>query len=341
MKWSFSGVWNDTLLKEKDRPAEPRDYIWASEIGGSFVDRYLKMTGVKPTNPPNNRALRKFQAGNIWEFVVQMVLTRAGILENRQEKLRFQYDGLLMVSGKNDFIAGGTPDLERAHAEISNMEMPEMIRNASIAIVNHLKALNATELKRIVLEVKSASDMIWPKYEIGGPDPRHACQTFHYLKCTGMDEGHVVYINKDNCLLLEFEVSNPGMWEGVYRKDIEIMTDLYKNGNWEDFKEQEVTFDAATGKFRVNWKIEYSNYLTKVYGYEEPFMFREKWDKRVGSMNRVFARCVNGDKMTDKNKIVIEEAKMLGFQWDDYVDIVKAKGINVEEEEVGSEEASK
>ena len=62
LRWSFFKVWNDSLENGKDREYKARDYMWASEIGGSMIDRYLKMKGELPSNPPNARSLRKFEA---------------------------------------------------------------------------------------------------------------------------------------------------------------------------------------------------------------------------------------------------------------------------------------
>src|SRR5262245_51894370 len=108
MSWAFIDVWNASLIKP-DRDMKPRENIWASEIGYSYIDRYLKMTGVKQTNPPNERALRKFQAGNLWEWVIGFILKRAGILQGKQRSVDFQQPGMLNVTGKLDFIAGGLP----------------------------------------------------------------------------------------------------------------------------------------------------------------------------------------------------------------------------------------
>ena len=95
MKWPFYSIWNESLEENKqNKPVEPRQKIWASEMGGAYIDRYLKMTGVQPTNPPNPRSLRKFEAGNIWEAIVGYVLLRAGILQKKQEWIQYQYPNL-------------------------------------------------------------------------------------------------------------------------------------------------------------------------------------------------------------------------------------------------------
>jgi hypothetical protein len=330
MEWEFAKVWNDSLLKEHSRPIEPRDYIWASEIGGAYADRYLRMTGIAPTNPPNNRSLRKFQAGNIWEFVIQFVLTRAGILISRQQHLKFQYDGLLAVTGRPDFMVGGVPNIDKAKEDIMAMGLPGMMHSASMAIVEKLEGMHKVELKEIFLEIKSSSELMWPKYEIGGADARHKAQIFHYLKSTGMDEGHVVYINKDNCLLLEYPVYNPGPDEKFYKDDIEAMTQIYKEGKYP--KEEDVIFEPVTCRFRTNWKVEYSNYLTMLYGHESPENYRFKYKKLVDGMNRVMKRCINGDKMTKANLEIISDAKRLFPNWDEIVDMAKVTNVNIEEE---------
>lgn len=332
LQWEFATVWNQSLLKESSRPIEKRDYIWASEIGGSYADRYLKMSGVVPTNPPNNRSLRKFQAGNIWEFVIQFVLKRSGLLIDRQQRLTYQYPGLLEVSGRPDFMAGGVPNIELAKEEIANMGLPEMMHHASMSIIEKLAGMHKVELKEIFLEIKSSSEMMWPKYEIGGADPRHRAQIFHYLKSSGMDEGHIVYINKDNCLLLEFPVYNPGKDEDYYKSDIEAMTDVYKSGSYP--KEENMIYDPTTCRFRTNWKIEYSNYLTMLYGFESPEAYRMTFKKLVDGMNRVFKRCVNGDKMTKANLEIISDAKRFFPSWDEMVDMAKATDIVLEEEDI-------
>src|SRR6185295_14623479 len=123
----FAGVWNQSLTVRQERPLVPRDYVWASEIGGSMIDRYLKMQGVQPSNAPNLRSLRKFQAGDIWEWLCALVLKRAGILIEAQTKLSYQYPGLLRVSGKLDFLAGGQPDWGKARREMSSLGLPEML----------------------------------------------------------------------------------------------------------------------------------------------------------------------------------------------------------------------
>lgn len=322
--WEFANVWNQSLVVRKERPLEPRDYVWASEIGGGMLDRYLKMNGVQPSNAPNNRSLRKFQAGDIWEWLCALVLKRAGILQEQQTKLSYQYPGLLRVSGKLDFLAGGQPDWRKARKELSFLGLPEMLENASLAIINNLESRFGDDvLKTIVLEIKSCSTFMYAKYERSKqPGVNHRAQEFHYLKALGMNEGHVVYVCRDDCMLLEFPVLNPSTVESEYIADLTKITGYILNKE-RPALEREILFDNNLFRFEKNWKIEYSNYLTMLYGFQTPMEYREKVDKTVASFNRTFKRCVMGDKMTKLNLEVIEIAKKRFPAWDEFVDQAK------------------
>lgn len=321
LSWSLAGTWNDSLLNRAERPLKIRDYVWASEMGGSMIDRYLKMNGVPQTNPPNARSLRKFEAGNLFEWILEFVLKRAGILLDSQEWVNYQYPKLLRVTGKLDFLAGGQPDWAKARAEIGSLGLPEMLSRASLAIIDKLQSTHGTDaLKTIILEAKSISSFMMDRYEATGQaNPNHRCQLFHYLKAKSMREGHVVYICRDDCRMLELGVFNPSKVEDEYKADLEEIT-YYIQNQVEPRKEPEVYFDDTVFSFQKNWRIEYSGYLTKLYGYEEPIHYREKWDKPVAAMNRVYKRCVTGANMTDLNLKVIENAKKYFPQWDDLVD---------------------
>jgi hypothetical protein len=324
LSWSLAGTWNESLVNRTERPLRIRDYCWASEIGGSMIDRYLKMTGVPQTNPPNARSLRKFEAGNLFEWILQFVLKRAGILLDSQEWVDHKYPGMLRVTGKMDFLAGGQPDWAKARAEIGSLGLPEMLSRASLAIIDNLESTFGNEvLKTIILEAKSVSSFMMDRYEATGQaNPNHRCQLFHYLKGKEMQEGHVVYICRDDCRMLEIGVFNPSIVETEYKSDLEQIT-YYIQHQTEPRKEEEVFFDETVFSFQKNWRIEYSGYLTRLYGYKEPIEYRERWDKPVAAMNRVFKRCVTGAKMTDLNLKVISNAKKYFPQWDELVDKAK------------------
>jgi hypothetical protein len=323
MKWTIAEVWNEALETRQERKLEPRDYIWASELGGSFIDRYYKMKAVPPTNVPDARMMRKFEAGNMMEWLVGMVLRRAGLYKTGQEHLRYQYNGLLAVTGRLDFLAGGNIDWEKARANVFSLELPEFFGRATANIIDYLSKNYPDGLDDIILEVKSCSSFMFDKYKRYGADPRHTLQAFHYLKSKDLSEAHIVYISRDDLRLLETSVVNPSLVEESYYSDIARMTTLFNVGVGKSEKEHLVLYDFHSNKFKLNWKVQYSNYLTKIYGYTHQDDYDNEWKSRVASWNRVMTRCVNGDKMTPLNIDVIKDAKSQFPDWDNLVELAK------------------
>jgi len=317
MKWSFADIWNNSLdIGRPERKLEERDYIWASELGGSMIDRYLKMKAVKPSNPHNKRSKRKFEAGNMWEFVVRLVLLRAGILKSAQHRVEYQYEGLLRVSGKMDFLAGGKPDYDKAKNELDILEelgLPEFFITTTEKIIDHFKQEYPDGLPEIPIEVKSCSTFMFDKYfESGCANPNHILQLFHYEKGDRYNEGHIVYVCRDDARLLEIPVFNPSPIEDVYKKDIETLTKYIKEGVQPPL-EKLVVFDKEFQKFSANWKVGYSQYLTMLYGFKNTLQFQNAFKSKIGRWNRVIGRIKKGDNMTKNNIEAIEEMKKDGF----------------------------
>jgi hypothetical protein len=273
LSWSFYEVWNSSLEERKVKKYEKRDRIWASEMGGAFIDRYLKMTGEAPTNPPDARSLRKFEAGNIWEWIVGVVLKKSGLFIETQKWVEYRYPNMLPVTGKVDYHAGGRPDWEKAWNELEDEHFPEFITKAARGVIENLQESHPNGLKEIIMEVKSCSSYMFDKYyKSRTGNPNHRLQAFHYLKAEKKDEAHVVYISKDDARMLELGVLNPSIVEDEYRADIGTMSNYIKNK-----------------------------------GFKNQAEFDEKYKPIVSRWNRVVGRILKGDKMTDNNKQAIEE----------------------------------
>ena len=309
LRWSFSQIWNKSLEQREERKMTPRSHIWASELGKSYIDRWYKMKGEVPSNPPNARSLRKFEAGNVFEWIVEMVLKRAGILIDAQEWVEYQMPGLPRVTGKLDHLVGGDPDWEKVEAEINGDTMPEFMTRASRAVVKYFRREYPDGLKPIVLEIKSVGSLMFHRYEeFRSPEPTHALQLYHYLLAKDLLEGHIVYISKDDLMLVELGVMRPSPIEADYGRDVETMGKLMKNSDPPE-KEPEIIFDKTTKRFRLNWKVTYSPYLTKVYGYKDQAEFEGKYKGKMAQWNRVVSRVSENLKMTDHNKSVILDIK--------------------------------
>lgn len=334
LSWSVFNTWNDAIAIRPDRPLQARDYIWASELGTAYIDRFLFMNATPPTNPPNDRSRRKFLAGDVFEGIVAFVLESAGVMLSRQEYLTYQYPDLPKVTGKADIMAGGRPDYDAARKAIRSGPIKqifgEVVYNATLAITDNLQRVwGEHELKHIAIEVKSSSSFKFDYYEKYGADAHHALQAYHYKKAKGLDESHVFYICKDDCRALEIGIFDDAEIEAYYHDDIKKMSDIINEGV-EPPVEPLVIFDPNGAKFKTNWKVEYSRYLTRLYGFEAPIHYRDIWGREVSSINRVFKRVIDRANLTKANMEIIEKTKATLFpQWDELVNI----GIQAKESE--------
>ena len=93
-------------------------------------------------------------------------------------------------------------------------------------------------------------------------------------------------------------------------------------------KEPEVVWDEDTERFSKNFNVEYSSYLKRNYGLENPEAFNDKWGSKIESWNRVVGRIKAGKELTSNNKEKIAEMSELGF---DIMNLPIAK--NVEQQE--------
>ena len=135
--FNLAQVWNSSIEK-KDRPIQSRDHLYASELGGSMIDRFYKLKGTAYTNPPNSRSMRKFMAGDIWEWIIKTVLIRAGIPFTTQDHVELKYEGLLPITGRIDFIIGGAVDYGEAIKRLEAEDIPDFIKTPSVAVVHGL-----------------------------------------------------------------------------------------------------------------------------------------------------------------------------------------------------------
>lgn len=347
--WNFSSVWNTTLDIPEERPFIPRDYCYASEIGSSFVDRYLKMYAVPMSNAPNTRSRRKFQAGNVWEWVLGMVLISAGMLKKKQLRVEVKLPRLLRVSGRLDFVVGSPDDWKGAKENIQRVKDGLELLGLDVppffyrAIDKFVELHEGKKLMDVIMETKALSSFMMEKVEkTGFPLYHHVMQIFHYVYGNedGIQRGKLFYVGKDDCLMHEFDVKGDDRLLEMYKADLKQMTKYYNAGF--DKKnpkklmpplEPLVLFEDGVWKFSKNWNVEYSNYLTYLYGYDSPEAYRMAWQYKISSWNRVFKRCCQGANMTPKNKEAIADALKYFPTWDKYVAKAKAAGAFQKPEE--------
>jgi len=323
--WSLAQMWNKALEQSEERPIEKRDRIYASELGRSDVDIFLKMNGEKYTNPPNERSYRKFHAGDLYEWFVLLVLKKCGILVNKQLPVKTTLENCVEVSGRLDFIAGGVPDYDKGQQKIdeliAELEMPPLFYQVTKNFIEILKKEYPEGLDEKVLEVKSTAVFGFEKVEkTNKPLAGHDLQNFHYAH--GLQkEGALCYISRDDLRMFEIPIlPNDQKLLGRYEEKVKRVSGFYKENQMPE-PEPVIIFDENMGRFSKNFNVEYSPYLTKLYGIERPDVYDEMYSPMIERWNRVLGRIKEGKEMTANNLEALKELEAQGFD----VEYIKSK----------------
>lgn len=319
-KWSFAGIWNAALDVNPKREYEPRDYIWASELNGSYYDRYFKMKGRTPTTPPNLRSRRKFEGGNLSEWIVKQILIRAGILTSSQEYIT--YAGVLKVTGRADLRAGGEIKLLTAD---DLDDLPDTFAIMAEVMVAKLQEKYPDGLADMNLEVKSCSGMMFERY-LKAPSIMHGLQAFHYAYNTQRPT-MLVYVSRDDFRIAEWIIlPKSRKWLQLYKKDIEAMKIFLTSTPKEikaSGKEPLLAWDGE--KFQKNWKIEYSSYLTD-YGYKRPDLYAKPAQSYALRLTNIVKKVRVGKPVDGKvNVKTLEECYKFYPEAEEIINSVKEK----------------
>lgn len=350
MPWDFASLFNEAIRCLPERAMVKRDYMWASEIGKDYCSRYLRMHAHPMSNPINERSRRKFVMGHVTEWIVGLILSITGILKSKQLRGEVALPGMLRVSGKMDFIAGGDIDWVAAKEKVKEItalfalsldDMPPIIFHAIERVLFRMEQMfTRVPLKEYIVEVKSCSSFISDRMiKSQQPMPDHALQAVHYTLANNIDT-MLIYLCKDDAMCHQFEITKTKPLLKLYTEDVATMTAYFKASGKNYLKNMppkapEVEFDLGTFTFLKNAQVAYSNYLTMLYGYKDFDEFKWKWQYKVTAWNRVFKRMVRGDNITAANKVIITDMEKHFPETDKYVAKAKAAGVfqKAEEEE--------
>ncbi len=312
-------TWNSVEELEK-RETKPRSHINASDLGGSFLDRWYKMKGEQPTNPYDSRTLRIFAAGNTFEDLLIEVFAKAEILISTQGFTEVPAtEKTLRVLGYYDAMIGNVTNWEkqkeifqrRCKIEDSILEMVKGIyEKEGLNVPTHYyrfshyikwqgeKILNGLAEKYpaglpypVLVEIKSInSNAFWNKKGyIGVGYPHHILQAYTYQKGTGTKKGAIIYISKDDLSLEECQVIYPTeRIEKEWMEDVETMSGFILRDEM-PLKEPDMIFEEDQGKhglWKVNWKMGRSPYLTKITGYPDQVSFERAVRAEATPLNR-------------------------------------------------------
>jgi len=234
--------------------------------------------------------------------------------------------------------------MDEAWAKIKEHGLPDILHGIAQRAIDKWHGLN---LERKILEIKSVSMYAYDYVEKRRrPIDGHAGQAYHYQR--NNKEGlkaDIVYVSKDTTLLSQFALPMEHM-EEAYMKDIAIKTYFYEQRNKKDFSpplDKHLDFDPSIGKFSKNLKVEYSPYLTMLYGFKNPDDYRRNVQPTVLRWNNVLTRYAKVEaggltntgkemKITPQNKEVRQEIINSGYDFNELLQVKMALLDNEEEE---------
>lgn len=287
-KWSIEKIWNDLLPQEKQQG--PRDYIRASELGKSFLDRYLAMKGVLRDHAYSSRILRVFDAGNIFELDVMVrIFKLLGIFIDTQREIYIKRGNYLPVIGHHDPRVGGKINVAQAMANINSDAVAPWLKLRATCLLEGLIKQYPRGLEVLTTEIKTVNSMaFWAKKNKDDETgffkgyPWHKLQLWTYLQ-TGDNDGRIFYISKDDLTLREQTIRKDDKEiEEAWKKDVGRMTYYYRR-NIEPPPEKDIIFNENKGEYVLNWKVGWSPYLKRITG----FTVIEDWQKKFeGELKR-------------------------------------------------------
>ena len=318
----ISEYWNGVVRRENE--TKLRNYIRASDIGKPYIDRYMQMTGVEPTNPFPDRVLRIFNAGKVIEFIVLRSLAMAGILNRHQKWVEIpETEEHLKIVGYLDATIGGfdTWDVAQGRME-KNMEQfkldmdDDFVREYATKVFNGLREqYPGGWTEEMLVEIKSINSMAMNKKDLKDDDgnfagyEHNALQLYAYLKATGLRQGILLYVSKDDFRLEELYIQvGDSNLEDLYWEDITTMTRYYRNGVVPP-KEDEIIYNPKKDKFELNWKVTRSSFLTHIYGWTDEDSMEKYYHQYLLDVNRAYKH-LKEDKLKPEDKQHIDHWKM-------------------------------
>lgn len=289
--WSIQEIWNELLTE--DYPAKPRDYIRASEIGKPYLERYLSMKGVQPTNPFPARVKRIFDCGLIFEVdVVERIFRLLGILQDAQNSVTYEHSGLLSVHGRYDHKVGGVINVDQAMQAINDPSIPDWMKKRAQELLLKLAQQYPNGMRSVIAEIKSVNSMAFWAHKNIDPQTKffkgydhHKLQLYTYLLALDEAFGRLFYISKDDLTLMETSVyKDDAELKAKWEDDVATMTRFYREGI-EPEAEKNIIFNKDKGVWDLNWRITRSPYFTLITGFKTPEAWESSMIRELKSLN--------------------------------------------------------
>lgn len=203
---------NEEIRSQSTDREHPHWHV--SQLWRDPCEQYLERIGEEPDEKPDDRLLRVFHVGNVFE---EWIL---GLLKPKVDKIDQQTD----LYNKELDVAGH-PDAIVTYGDVTR--------------VYEIKTINSRAFWHLKREGKTGYD-------------HHKMQLWMYLYMTGIEEGHLIYISKDDLCIDEYPVFlengdikkkcldtldylNECWKKQIYPKPIEDKEDIrYKYNNYKD-----------------------------------------------------------------------------------------------------------
>ncbi len=164
---------NNSIREENDAKPEKDQRHWhISRLGQCVTGQYLERLGKEPDAPFDDRTLRVFKCGNIFEDFIVKEVSKSAAWDGAEYDTQFHVeDNALDVSGYVDLVIKYKNDLT------------------------------------VPYEIKSKhSRAFWYMAKEGHAQRHHEIQLWWYLKLMNLPLGMIVYVSKDDLAIKEFPV---------------------------------------------------------------------------------------------------------------------------------------
>lgn len=211
-----------TIINEAVRPTEERkkERWWATDLGKCLRGAYYARLGDAEKSELDDRTYRVFKAGQVFEqFVVDTLKSKVSDYEFTQPETIYMKEHDLSCR----------PDLIVKHKETG---------------------------KQYVYELKTVhSDKFWYMEKNGGkPDEHYLMQAWCECLVTGIEDGRLLYVSKDDLCIAEYQVSLHDVALGnAVKNELNILNHCWKTKTLPPRAEP-----IKDGK--INWKAKYCNY---------------------------------------------------------------------------------
>jgi hypothetical protein len=346
--WTIMDAWNQSLTVPSSFEPKPRNYLYASEVGGNMLEIYWRMIGLSPTNDKTDTSRRKMEAGNFYEALIVWVFKRCGLLKDTQTRVRLEAPGLLAVSGKLDLIAGCAGNWEQKlkeveeyfdKLEVAGFDFPFFAQSKKLSLntIKYLSEKYPQGFEDRIIEVKSINSMaFWAKNQpISEPYPHHVNQETFYLAYNdrGIRNGSILYVDRDTMSLSEIFIL---VREDVIAKQMKWIEEMtyYYNNKIEPPVPDLIVWNPSKKKYEYNWKIGWSEFKDKMLGTETEDSIRAKVKKMNAETKdaSLLEHALKGEKLRG-NANILRAIQMLndGVLYDDIIKKTKISNKTLKE----------